>query len=137
MNDPRHQKLAQVLVHYSLKIKAGDKVAIWAPILAAPLARAVYREALHAGAHPAVRLMLGNNPGSFAFDGLTELKLSEGSLDQIRFIDLDLHEIEYYDALLYICVRCHSYWLEDTIFRPLCSQLLAKLCLDYWHRTNL
>jgi aminopeptidase len=102
MNDPRHQKLAQVLVHYSLKIKSGDKLAIWAPILAAPLARAVYREALHAGAHPAVRLTLGNNPGSFAFDGLTELKLSEGSLDQLRFIDLDLHEIEYYDALLYI-----------------------------------
>ena len=50
MTDPRLEKLASVLVNYSLKIRPGDKLSIEAPDVAAPLVRAVYREALRAGA---------------------------------------------------------------------------------------
>jgi 3-isopropylmalate/(R)-2-methylmalate dehydratase large subunit len=49
MTDPRHQKLAQALIHYALGIKPGDKLLITSTPLAAPLLREVYREALRAG----------------------------------------------------------------------------------------
>ena len=44
MADPRHQKLAQVLVHYSLAIKPGDKLLIGCPFFAEPLIRELYRK---------------------------------------------------------------------------------------------
>ena len=37
MADPRQQKLAQVLVHYSLALKPGDKFIIYGRAFAAPL----------------------------------------------------------------------------------------------------
>src|SRR5688572_27404397 len=44
VTDPRVQKLAKVLIHYSLSIKPGDKVLIQAPANAAPLITEAYRE---------------------------------------------------------------------------------------------
>ena len=102
MDDPRYQKLAQVLTTYSLKIKPGDRVAIWSPMPGARLVREVYREALRAGAHPVARLTLGGTAGTFAFDGLTAMKLREGNEEQLRFVEGDLREVEGYDALLMI-----------------------------------
>jgi aminopeptidase len=52
MRDPRVDQLAHTLVHYSTALKAGEKVLIQGPELAQPLALAVYREALRAGALP-------------------------------------------------------------------------------------
>jgi aminopeptidase len=52
VRDPRTERLAQVLVGYSTRLKSGDKVLIHGPELAEPLALAVYREALRAGALP-------------------------------------------------------------------------------------
>ncbi len=50
--DPRIEKLAQILVHHSARITAGDRVAIEATIAAEPLVRALYREILTAGGYP-------------------------------------------------------------------------------------
>src|SRR6266581_4661835 len=52
MQDIRIERWAHTLVHYSLYLKAGETVAIFATPLAAPLVEAVYREALRVGAHP-------------------------------------------------------------------------------------
>jgi aminopeptidase len=52
MRDPRVDQLAHTLVHYSTALQAGEKVLIQGPELAQPLALAVYREALRAGALP-------------------------------------------------------------------------------------
>ena len=94
MADPRHRKMAEVLVRYSLALKPGDKVLIRAPFLAAPLVREVYAEALRAGAHPEVRMELA---------GLDELKLREASDEQLAFLpETERHAIEYFDALLRI-----------------------------------
>jgi aminopeptidase len=49
--DPRVTKLAEVLVHYSLEIKAGQQFAISTSPLAEELALAVYSEALRTGAN--------------------------------------------------------------------------------------
>jgi aminopeptidase len=52
MPDTRLQRIAQVLVRYSLGIKKGDRLAIETGPIAAPLVHEVVREALHAGAYP-------------------------------------------------------------------------------------
>ncbi len=51
MADPRVTKLAKVLIHYSLDIKAGQKLRISASPLAQELTLAAYKEAIKAGAH--------------------------------------------------------------------------------------
>ncbi len=52
MTDIRLQRMAQVLVRYSLGIKRGDRLGIVTGPNAAPLVREVVREAIHAGAYP-------------------------------------------------------------------------------------
>src|SRR6478752_1255282 len=60
MNDPRIQRWAEVLVHYSVAVKTGQTVAIQGGIEAAPLLRAIYREVLKSGGVP---VMLPILPG--------------------------------------------------------------------------
>jgi len=55
MSDQRLQKLAEILVHYSVAARPGDNVAIRCEgslSAALPLMRLVFREVLKAGAHP-------------------------------------------------------------------------------------
>jgi aminopeptidase len=90
MADPRVDKLARVLVHYSLKLRPGDLVRIGGPALAAPYIAAAYREALIAGAHPTVRASV---------DGLEETFFRMGTDEQLRFVsELERREIDVLDA---------------------------------------
>jgi len=52
MADLRIEKLADLLVNYSVKVKAGDKVAIQGESLAEPLYKAIFLKVLQAGGHP-------------------------------------------------------------------------------------
>ncbi len=52
MADPRIEKLAKLVVNYSIYTKKNDEVLIAAPIEAEELALEMYREVLKAGAHP-------------------------------------------------------------------------------------
>ena len=61
MTDPRVEKLADVLVNYSVAIQPGDKVAVLGGPVAAPLLKAVYAKVLQAGGHP---LMIVSLPGT-------------------------------------------------------------------------
>jgi len=86
MTDPRVDRLARVLVHYSMKVRKGDLVRIGGSALAAPHIAAAYREVLLAGGHPTVRVSV---------DGLEEAFFKLGSDEQLRFIsDLDRREVE-------------------------------------------
>ncbi len=58
MSDPRHTRLAHVLVDYSLDVQAGQVVAILSTPLADPLVRAVYQRILERGAQPIVLMSL-------------------------------------------------------------------------------
>jgi aminopeptidase len=58
MRDHRVEKVADILVEYSLKIKDGDKVAINAPYIAEPLILAIYKRCLEKGAHPMIRAQI-------------------------------------------------------------------------------
>ena len=52
MRDQRLDKLADVLVRYSTKVKKGDLVSIGADPVAMPMVEAVYEAVLKAGGHP-------------------------------------------------------------------------------------
>lgn len=78
MADPRLEKLAKVLVNYSLEIKAGDKLLINGGDVAAPLIREVYREAIRAGAAEVQTHILLN--------GLSEILLDESNDEQLTHV---------------------------------------------------
>lgn len=55
MFDPRFNRMAQVLVNYSLGVKPGQWVYVWSQTPAAPLMLEVYREVLKAGGNAFLR----------------------------------------------------------------------------------
>jgi aminopeptidase len=94
MNDPRVDRLADLLVGYSLEIGEGDVLRIDGFDIAAPLALATYRAALRVGAHPYPNLLPS---------GVNELLVTEGSDEQIGYISpTQWQEIETLDAILTI-----------------------------------
>lgn len=94
MQDPRLHRLARILVHYSIKARPEETVLIQANDLAKPLALAVYREVLRAGAHP--RLSVG-------FDEAREIFLRTAGERQLKhFPQISLYEAKHVDALVAI-----------------------------------
>ncbi len=77
MSDLRIEKLAELLVNYSVTIRKGDKVAIQGGSLAEPLLKAVYAKVLQAGGNP----FLISSP-----EGLDEIFYRYASDDQLQHI---------------------------------------------------
>ncbi|MDX2018310.1 MAG: aminopeptidase [Planctomycetota bacterium] len=76
MHDPRIDRLADVLVRYSTRVKKGDLVSISGELSASPMVNALYAAVLRAGGHPFVY------PRS---EDQIELLLTHGSDEQISF----------------------------------------------------
>src|SRR5579863_4722259 len=94
MSDIRLQRMAQVLVRYSLALKKGDRLAIQTGPIATPLIREVVREAIRAGAYPETFVNL---------PGVREIMLKEGSDEQLSYIAPAFRiMIEEYEAMLQI-----------------------------------
>ncbi|MDR5684359.1 MAG: aminopeptidase [Armatimonadota bacterium] len=88
--DPRVERLAEVLVRYSLVVKPGQLVRISGPALAEPLIVACYRHVLRAGGHPLLRVTV---------DGVEEVYYKEASEEQLRFVsEIQRTEVERIDA---------------------------------------
>jgi aminopeptidase len=77
MADPRVEKLADVLVGYSVAVQPGDKVFINGGELAAPLLKALYARVLQAGGHPDLRVVLS---------GTEELFYRYASDEQLQYV---------------------------------------------------
>ena len=77
MQDIRIERLAKLLVEYSLGVKEGDQVLIRATTLAQPLVRSCYLEVLKRGAHPLVRL---------SFEGQNYLFYRYAKEEQLSFV---------------------------------------------------
>ncbi len=77
MADIRVEKLADVLVNYSVGVKRGDKVAVSSTSLADPLLKEIYRSVLQAGGHP---LLMANPPWQ------NEMFFRYASDEQLQFI---------------------------------------------------
>jgi aminopeptidase len=94
MTDPRITKLAQILIHYSLEIKAGQKLRISTSPLAHELTLAVYEEAIKSGAHVFVE-----QPEQ----ELDEIFYKYASDEQLNFVSpIDRLMVEAFDANLAI-----------------------------------
>jgi aminopeptidase len=94
MNDPRVDKLADMLVNYSVGIKPGDKAIIEGNEFAKPLVSAIYKRILQAGGRPFLYL---------AFTGIEELKYQYASDEYLEYVSEPLKLLyETYDADFYI-----------------------------------
>jgi len=90
MRDPRHEKLAAVLVGYSVAVKKDDLVRISGSPAASALIIEIYRKVLEAGGHPFVRM---------APDDLQEVFLKTASPEQLQYISpLAKFEVETIDC---------------------------------------
>ncbi len=94
MADIRTERLAKLLINYSLGIKEGDRLVIYGLAVTEPLIEAVYREAIEAGAM--VRPVINLPNLSYHLYNLANDK-------QLDFIwDIDKRIVEEADAMLYI-----------------------------------
>ncbi len=92
--DARLQKLAKLLINYSLKLKKGKLFKIMGEPVTMPLILAAYDEALKVGAYPYIEVILP--------DALETL-LKNGSPDQIRYqTPMRRVEANKMDAYLYL-----------------------------------
>lgn len=90
MYDPRIDRLAQVLVNYSVGVKPGQLVRIASPPEGTPLVLALYKHVLAAGGQPFVRI----TP-----EDLQELLAKHGSQEQLEFCNpITLYEYEKIDC---------------------------------------
>ena len=106
MTDPRLDKLADVLVSYSTAVKPGELVRINGSTVAQPLAVAIYRAVINAGAHPHLRLVP---------DECAEIKLDLGSEAQLLYEDpLDLEAVERCDVSIGIWAQDNTKALSGT-----------------------
>jgi len=92
--DPRVEKLAQVLVHYSLKLKKGQLLKIQGEYGTLPLMNAVFKEATAVGAHPYTKIVLPEQD---------EMYLKSATEAQLKFISpIANTEVNKIDALVHI-----------------------------------
>lgn len=77
MFDPRVDKLAQILVNYSTEVRPGDWVLVAGEVEGLPLISETVKHVLRAGGHPTIELRS---------DDLEELKLREGTIEQIEWL---------------------------------------------------
>ena len=88
--DPRIEKLADVMVNYSLELKQGQWVKVQGGPISMPLIKAFFKKALEAGAYPYYQALV---------DDLEEIFLKNGSDDQLKFIsDIQKVEVEKLDG---------------------------------------
>ncbi len=92
--DPRVEKLAEILVDYSVGVRKGDVVGIGADIGGAPLAQAVYRRVLQRGGFPRLKVYMPE---------ISRVFFEEASDEQIStLLPIDLDEYKASQCLIRI-----------------------------------
>jgi aminopeptidase len=106
MSDSREEKLAELLVKYSVAIKKGDKVVIQGDIAAESLLKEIYIKVLQAGGHPFIMT---------ALTGQDELFYRHASEDQLKHVPPPSKLImETYDARIVIGGDTNTKELNNT-----------------------
>jgi aminopeptidase len=105
MADPRVEKLADLLVNYSVEVRPGDKVLIKGPSAAEPLVRALYVRALQVGGYPFVQLTLPDEQ---------ELFYRNASVEQLQYVSEPLKLFnETYDVHIHILAEVNTKTLNN------------------------
>jgi aminopeptidase len=104
MRDPRLDRLADVIVRYSVAVRPGDVVSIDAESEAMPLIETLAEQCVKAGAH------ITWSPRS---EALTEVLLTHGSEEQLRHVSpLALHRIETIDVQISLWASINTKFLS-------------------------
>src|SRR5712691_374256 len=130
MIDPRIERLAELLIDYSLAIEPGKMLRIEGLDVAAPLVLALHRVAIDRGVNPYVYLSL---------EGLDEILLEEGTDGQLSFIsDIQWRELEAVDAVVTIWGRANtrSFTQLDPYRHLLLLATRRKLSIFLWARID-
>ena len=104
MADPRIEKLAKVLVHYSLGLKAGQQIQIRTHPIAEDLTQAVYEEVIKVGAYPFMQVTM---------PGLDEIFFKYASDAQLDYVSPVRKLItETFDAVLNLWTEHNTHALS-------------------------
>ena len=124
VRDPRIEKMAKVLVEYSVAVKKGDVVVIEAPPVAEPLVIALCKAVIEIGGHPHIRMQ----PAI-----LEELLLKYGSDEQLKYVSpLDMQTIETMDVDIWILGDINTRTLTNV--DPARQALRSAAGLPMWKR---
>lgn len=126
---PRIEKLAQLLVEYSLAVRKGDRVVISSSTLAEPLLKEIYSRVLQAGGHP---FMLVSLPD------IDELFYQYASGEQLKQVPKPLEMImETYDVRISIIADANTRSLAnvDPAKTVLYQQGRAELTRTFMRRS--
>ncbi len=121
-------RYAQLLVHYCLELKRGEKLYITTTTLAEPLVREVLREATRVGAHVEYNLTIREH---------SRISINEADDDQLQYINPhQKHIVETYDA--YLTIRAPFNLKEDNTIDSLKanirSQAISEINAIYFDR---
>jgi aminopeptidase len=105
MADPRIEKLAQLVVEYSVAVRRGDRVAIAGSTLAEPLMKEIYGRVLQAGGHPFM---------TASFPDVEELFFRYASDEQLKHVPKPIEIImETYDVRISILAESNTKSLSN------------------------
>jgi aminopeptidase len=123
MRDPRLNKLARVLVNYSVGVQSGQLVRISGPPVSEPLILELYREVVAAGGNPMVRM---------APEALAEMMLKGGNESQLRYVNpITVNEYETIDCSIGIWAEENTKALSNVDTKKLgLTQAARKPLLD-------
>lgn len=97
MRDPMLDRMAEVLVRHSTRVRDGDLVTIVGDVGVLPAAESVFREVLRAGGHPSFHLKS---------ERLAGLVFEHGSEAQIAHVSpFEAHRLEHCDVLVVLTCR--------------------------------
>src|SRR5438552_863131 len=118
MQDPGLQKLAEVLVKYSVGVKKDQLVRISGARLAEPLMLELYRKVIEAGAHPFLR---------YNVEAADELFLKTASDEQLKFVNpIQRMEQETIDCYFGIWAEENTRYLTGVDSKKLGIQQAAR-----------
>lgn len=94
MRDERVEKLADLVVSYSVAVKPGDKVLLRGGMSGQPLLKAIYAKVLEAGGHPLAMLEA---------EGMEEVFYKCASDEQLKYVHAPVRYVaENYDVDIYV-----------------------------------
>lgn len=123
--DQRIEKLAQLLVHYSIRLKKGEMLRIQGEVCTLPLIKAVYNEAVLVGGNPYTRIVVPENEEHF---------LKHAKDDQLKFISpMEKFEVDKMETFITIWGSSNTRYLSgvdpqrQAMMRSSRSALIKKM----------
>ena len=128
MRDQRLDKLADVIVRYSTKVKKGDLVAIGADPIAMPMVEAVFEAVLKAG---------GNPFWSMRNSTFADILFEHGTDEQLKFLNpVEMYLTETVDVSIGLWADTNTKSLSRVDSKKVAMNRVANGPADWTHSSN-